>query len=138
MDSPTVARDGDSSPVRTHAWHAIPAEEALSVLDSDRAGLSAAEAASRLETYGANVLPEGEKRTLGHMVLDQFKDFLILLLIGAAVIVRTARRGHGHRRHRSDRPAQCRDRRRTGVSCRARDGGPARDGRDARVGQARR
>jgi P-type Ca2+ transporter type 2C len=55
-------------------------------LESDRSGLSAAEAASRFETYGANVLPEGEQRTLGHMILDQFKDFLILLLIGAAVI----------------------------------------------------
>jgi P-type Ca2+ transporter type 2C len=86
MDSPTVARDGDASPVRTHAWHAIPADEALDTLDSDRAGLSAAEVVSRLETYGANVLPEGEKRTLGHMVLDQFKDFLILLLIGAAIV----------------------------------------------------
>jgi P-type Ca2+ transporter type 2C len=86
MDSPAVARDGDSSPVRTHAWHAIPAEEALSVLDSDRAGLSAAEAASRLETYGANMLPEGEQRTVALMVLDQFKDFLILLLIAAAVV----------------------------------------------------
>jgi P-type Ca2+ transporter type 2C len=86
MDSPTVARDGGTSSARTHAWHAIPADEALGTLDSDRTGLSAAEVASRLEAYGANVLPEGEKRTLGHMVLDQFKDFLILLLIGAAVV----------------------------------------------------
>jgi len=79
----------DSVPNATphRSWHALGADEALSELESDRAaGLSATEAASRLETYGANVLPEGEQRTLGHMILDQFKDFLILLLIAAAVI----------------------------------------------------
>jgi len=75
---------GETRPAR--AWHTLGAEEALAELGSVREGLSAAEAAARFEAYGANVLPEGETRTLGHMVADQFKDFLILLLIGAAMI----------------------------------------------------
>jgi len=86
VTAPTSAPAPDPSAAPVHLWHAITAEEALDALDSGRDGLSAAEVASRFETYGANVLPEGEKRTLAHMVLDQFKDFLILLLIGAAVI----------------------------------------------------
>ncbi|MDY0088038.1 MAG: cation-translocating P-type ATPase [Coriobacteriia bacterium] len=75
------ARDAQRRP-----WHSLGAEEALAELDGVREGLSAAEAAARFETYGANVLPEGEVRTLGNMIADQFKDFLILLLIAAAAI----------------------------------------------------
>ncbi len=67
-------------------WHSLPAAEALDALDAPRTGLSAAEAAARLEAVGLNALPEGEQRTVGGMVLDQFRDFLILLLIGAAIV----------------------------------------------------
>jgi P-type Ca2+ transporter type 2C len=68
-------------------WHALPAEEALHRLKSDtRAGLSAAEAKSRLAQNGRNVLVEKARRSLLRMLLDQFSDFMILVLIAAAVI----------------------------------------------------
>lgn len=67
-------------------WHSLGADETLAAVGSVREGLSAAEAASRFATYGANVLPEGKERTLASMIADQFKDFLIVLLVVAAII----------------------------------------------------
>jgi len=50
------------------------------------AGLSHAEAEARLARHGRNVLPEGRRRTVLHMFLDQFRDFLIWILIAAAAV----------------------------------------------------
>jgi Ca2+-transporting ATPase len=66
--------------------HTYTAEEVLDALRADAGGLTSLEASSRIETYGPNALPEGEKRSVASMILDQFKDFLIGLLIVAAVI----------------------------------------------------
>jgi Ca2+-transporting ATPase len=50
------------------------------------AGLGAAEADARLARYGRNVLPEEKPQTLLGMFLDQFKDFLVLILVAAAAV----------------------------------------------------
>ncbi len=51
-------------------------------------GLTSSEANLRLERFGPNQLKEGKKRTVWHMLLDQFKDVLIIiLLISAAIAV---------------------------------------------------
>ncbi len=68
------------------AAHTVPPEQVLERLGSTPEGLSADEAARRQDAVGPNELPEGEKRTIPSMILDQFKDFLILLLIAAALI----------------------------------------------------
>lgn len=65
---------------------ALEPREVLSRLDTSADGLSHTEAARRLAEIGPNELPEGRKRTIFQMILGQFKDFLILLLIGAAII----------------------------------------------------
>jgi Ca2+-transporting ATPase len=49
-------------------------------------GLTEAQASERLTRYGANVLPEGRKRGPFAMFLGQFKDFMILILIAAAIV----------------------------------------------------
>lgn len=49
-------------------------------------GLSAEEAAKRLEKHGLNELKEKEKETLFTKLINQFKDFLILILIGASIV----------------------------------------------------
>lgn len=49
-------------------------------------GLSAEETRRRLDEYGPNELEEGKKRTLFGMFLDQFKDFMIIVLMVAAVV----------------------------------------------------
>lgn len=68
------------------APHTMPAADVLARLGSSPHGLAVAEVAARTVELGPNTLPEGKTRTVAAMVLDQFKDFLILLLLGAAVI----------------------------------------------------
>jgi len=49
-------------------------------------GLSDAEAASRLARWGPNALPEEKPKSLLAMFLSQFKDVLVLILVGAAIV----------------------------------------------------
>lgn len=49
-------------------------------------GLTAAEAASRLEKHGPNALRQAKKRTIWQMYLAQFKDVMVLVLLAAALI----------------------------------------------------
>ena len=61
-------------------------EDVFGVLDTSSQGLSQDEARRRLLEYGPNELKEAKKRTLLGMFLDQFKDFMIIVLIAAAII----------------------------------------------------
>jgi Ca2+-transporting ATPase len=68
-------------------WHALPVPEAAEALGTDAArGLSADEAAARLARHGRNALPEEKPQTFLGMFAKQFKDFLVLILIAAAVV----------------------------------------------------
>ena len=69
------------------AWQLMSAGEVLLKFKVDsQSGLSAAEAERRLAQHGRNVLQEKKKRSLLRMLLDQFADFMILVLICAAVV----------------------------------------------------
>ena len=62
-------------------------EEALDWLKVDpKNGLSTEEVLLRQEKYGRNQLRESKKKTLLMMFLDQFKDFLVIILIVAAAV----------------------------------------------------
>ena len=67
-------------------WHVLDVDAALATLGTRSAGLSAAEAAQRLVAHGPNELVAKRRRTLLAMFLDQFKDFMIIVLLAAAVI----------------------------------------------------
>ncbi|HEY4485644.1 MAG TPA: cation-translocating P-type ATPase [Nitrospiria bacterium] len=67
-------------------WHRLSAEEALKRLESSPEGLTGTEAETRLRKYGSNTLKEKKKKTVFAIFLDQFRDFMILVLIAAAVI----------------------------------------------------
>ena len=68
-------------------WHALSREEVLKKLDSGfEEGLPNKEAAERLEKYGPNQLAEGKKTTFWEMVYEQLNNFVIIMLIVAAVI----------------------------------------------------
>mgnify|MGYP002626234028 CR=1 FL=1 len=58
----------------------------LATLDTSAQGLSTAIAQQRLTEVGANVLPETRRRTLPRILLGQFTDFMIVVLLVAAVI----------------------------------------------------
>ncbi len=68
-------------------WHSLETNAALERLDvSAEKGLASAEAQSRLETYGPNQLEEAPPTTIWQMLWEQFRDFVVMLLIVAAVV----------------------------------------------------
>jgi Ca2+-transporting ATPase len=67
-------------------WHRKDINETLDVLKSGLKGLASIDAAERLREYGPNELKETKKKTMIMMFLDQFKDFMIMILIAAAVV----------------------------------------------------
>lgn len=70
-----------------HRWHTLPADEAISAIESNlEGGLSAHEVRRRLERFGPNVLPEERRRSLLAVLVGQFRSPLIYLLLVAAVI----------------------------------------------------
>ena len=68
------------------AFHALPAEEALKALNTEEQGLSEEEVQIRLRQYGLNRLPTKGEVNRFKLLLDQFKNPLILALVLAAVI----------------------------------------------------
>ncbi|MFY9940920.1 MAG: cation-translocating P-type ATPase [Desulfobacterales bacterium] len=67
-------------------WHQLDSEGVIAKLQTSAGGLSSEEARRRLERYGLNELIEKKPKSLWVMFLDQFKDFMILVLIAAAVV----------------------------------------------------
>jgi magnesium-transporting ATPase (P-type) len=76
--APTVGRD--------EAWHALPVTDVRARLDIDADGLSPADAAERLATFGPNRLPQAPRRGALARLLLQFHDLLIYVLLVAAVL----------------------------------------------------
>lgn len=76
-----------ASPLATTSWHVLAIDEVARKLDTDfTAGLSPDEATTRIDRYGRNALPEVARRRPWRMIVDQFADFMILVLIAAAVV----------------------------------------------------
>ncbi|MEX1378053.1 MAG: cation-translocating P-type ATPase [Eubacteriales bacterium] len=67
-------------------YHMQSVEKVLSDLNTQIMGLSKQEAAKRLEENGPNLLPEGDKKTVFGIFLQQFKNVMIWVLIAAASI----------------------------------------------------
>lgn len=61
-------------------------EEVLNELGSSRFGLPETEAEKRRKELGDNVLEEGKKKSTAKIFAEQFKDFLVIVLICAAVV----------------------------------------------------
>jgi Ca2+-transporting ATPase len=67
-------------------WHDAPIEEVFEAVDSGHKGLSDRDASRRLEEYGPNEIREDEEISPLEIIIDQFRDFLIYLLIFAAIV----------------------------------------------------
>ena len=68
-------------------WHALPAEEIAETLGTDlERGLTPAEAAVRQKRFGLNELVERKGPSFWQLLLDQFRQFLVIILIVAALI----------------------------------------------------
>ncbi len=78
-------KESAADPARA-GWHTQGADAVIAALETRPGGLSAAEAAARLAEHGPNELVAKRKRTVFAMFLDQFKDFMIIVLIASAVL----------------------------------------------------
>jgi len=67
-------------------WHNLSVSEVIDSLDSRIQGLTRKEAERRLAQFGPNELVEKEKTHPWMLFLGQFKNFLIIILLVAAVI----------------------------------------------------
>lgn len=70
----------------TPLWHAMPSAEVLKRVSATEKGLTAHEAALRLERDGPNELPRRQPPTIFHIALSQFRSPLIYVLLVAALI----------------------------------------------------
>ena len=75
-----------ASPGSQPAWHSREVHEILTALGATPGGLSSAEAARRLREHGANELREAEPIRVWAIFLQQFKSFLIWILIVAGIV----------------------------------------------------
>lgn len=66
--------------------HTLSVQEALRALESREEGLSEKEVKQRIAHYGYNELTGKKPRSLLSRFADQFNDFMILILLGAAFI----------------------------------------------------
>ena len=67
-------------------WHSLPLDDVLHRLDSGREGLSTAEAARRLASFGRNALPRNPPPAVWRLAIGQLANPLMLLLLAAALV----------------------------------------------------
>lgn len=73
--------------VEGQPWHTLSVEETLALLGTDRTnGLAKAEAEARLAQVGPNALRERPQPTFWQRLLAQFQNFVIYVLIAAALL----------------------------------------------------
>jgi P-type Ca2+ transporter type 2C len=86
---PTEGIDaGSSTP-----WHTLTLEDSFERLKSNSKGLTSEEAAQRLEAFGPNELQAANRVSAWSILLDQFKNVLIIILLFATLL--SAFLGHG-------------------------------------------
>lgn len=85
--SPVSERFAPTTSESSYSWHNLVVEKALELLQSDRAsGLQTPQVTERLQRYGPNELIETGGRSSWDILLDQFKNIMLLMLVAVAVI----------------------------------------------------
>ncbi len=73
--------------VEQDTWHTLNVEQTANKLGVDpKKGLSAAEAETRLQKYGSNIFSGKKKESGLHAFLRQYRDFMQIILVFAAII----------------------------------------------------
>jgi P-type Ca2+ transporter type 2C len=68
-------------------WHSLEVNQAIKQLNSDAdRGLTPQEVEQRVQKYGLNELEETSGRTPLQILIDQFKNIMLLMLIGVAIV----------------------------------------------------
>ena len=68
------------------AFFAQDEETVLKKMEANKKGLTSSEAEKRIAEFGPNELDQGKSKSIFVKFLEQFKDFMIIILIIAAVI----------------------------------------------------
>ncbi|WP_066383099.1 MULTISPECIES: cation-translocating P-type ATPase [unclassified Anabaena] len=77
----------NSLPEGVAIWHSLEVDKALELLDSNAdSGLTTPEVEKRLQKYGPNELEEHGGRSAWEILIDQFKNIMLLMLIAVAFI----------------------------------------------------
>jgi P-type Ca2+ transporter type 2C len=77
----------NSLPDSTAVWHSLEVDKALEMLVSHAdTGLTPQEVETRLQKYGPNELQETGGRSAWEILLDQFKNVMLLMLIAVALV----------------------------------------------------
>jgi Ca2+-transporting ATPase len=79
--------------MQTKSWHTLTRDETYEMLNSSPQGLTSVEAAKRLQANGPNELQAPHRVSPWEILLEQFKNVLILILLGATAI--SLLLGHG-------------------------------------------
>jgi Ca2+-transporting ATPase len=83
----SCSNDEEITNVSEQDTHARPVEDLVSTLRTHLTqGLSDEEACARLAQYGPNELQERPRPTFWHLLLGQFNNFLVIILLASAVI----------------------------------------------------
>lgn len=72
--------------MHTQHWHTLTRDDALIQLNTNPNGLDTNEAAKRLQENGPNELQAAHRVSPWTILLEQFKNVLILILLGATII----------------------------------------------------
>ena len=69
-----------------YGWHTLAIPDLERELDTSKQGLSENEVVQRLQKYGPNELEQKDRKSVWSMFIEQFKDFMVVILIIAAII----------------------------------------------------
>lgn len=75
-----------SHPEDSFLWHTLSPDKVLALLETDPQGLSKQDVVQRQHLYGANELKETGGTSPWIILWDQFKNIMLLMLIGVALV----------------------------------------------------
>jgi Ca2+-transporting ATPase len=87
LDASVIEQNDAPGPQDDKHWHAQTSAQVLESFQTTSArGLTAETANQRLEQYGLNELVEAKRTTIWQMLWQQFNNFVVILLIVAAIV----------------------------------------------------
>jgi Ca2+-transporting ATPase len=82
-----VTISNDQSSPNANSWHTHSAQATLDLLNTDATtGLTSQDVEQRQQQYGSNEITETGGRSNWAILLDQFKDIMLIMLIAVAII----------------------------------------------------
>jgi Ca2+-transporting ATPase len=72
--------------MNTRLWHTLTVDRSFQELESQSDGLSSTEAGRRILEFGLNELQAAHRVSAWEILLEQFKNVLVLILLGATLI----------------------------------------------------